>query len=93
MDLVRHPNVKTGDASVNVHQPSALSFRHRRAYRTICAVAGNLIRGTAALEKCDRLLWVLDFGPSFISIADVRRNVCCPQTHQSQIGRGCVKTL
>jgi len=30
---------------------------------------------------------VADYGPSFIPLADVRRNVCCPQTHQSQIGQ------
>jgi len=34
MDLFRHPNVKTGDAPVNAHQPSACSFRDCRADRT-----------------------------------------------------------
>lgn len=29
----------------------------------------------------------IDYGPSFIPNADVRRNVCCPQEHQSQIGQ------
>jgi len=32
-----------------------------------------------------RRRWV-DYGPSSIPNADVRRNVCRPQTHQSQIG-------
>ena len=28
----------------------------------------------------------VDCGPLFIPNADVRRNVCCPQTHQSPFG-------
>ena len=33
----------------------------------------------------------VELGPSFI--ADIARNVCYLRTHQSQIGRGCVKTV
>ena len=29
----------------------------------------------------------VDYGPSFIPNADGRRNVCCPQTHQTEIGQ------
>jgi len=35
---------------------------------------------TSALRRIDGLQRV-DYGPSFIRNADVRRNVCCPQTH------------
>ena len=35
----------------------------------------------------------VDYGPSFIPNADVRRNVCCPQTHQSQIGQEATVTV
>jgi len=40
----------------------------------------------SALPAVDRPVWV-DYGPTFIPNADVRRNVCLPQTHQSQIGQ------
>jgi len=50
-----------------------------------CGLRHELEPILSAFEKDERTLRV-DYGPSFVLNADVRRNVCCPQTHQSQIG-------